>query len=94
MATKKTTYRVEHSSLDGRWSEGTIVSEADLRDYDVDRLKDLGAIRKATPDEEESNRVLEAREKTARVAAEEADRTPEEIEADVDAQSTTGNPVL
>lgn len=90
----ETEFRVLSTSLDGRWSEGEFVTAEDLRDYDTDRLLSVGAIRKATAEERDDRDLVLEREAAARRTAEEFDRTPAETEADVDAQSTSGNTVV
>lgn len=42
---------VEHASV-GAWSRGTVLTADDLKEVDRKRLLDLGAIRKATADDE------------------------------------------
>lgn len=94
------TYRVVHSSLDGRWSEGEYVRESDLttagddaKPLDVERLKRVGAIRKATAEEQEEFKVVEERREKAAAAADEAGLSGAERDAAIEAAITTGNPV-
>lgn len=99
---RATTYRVQHTTIDGLWNEGEFVAEGDLKrphptdpdktvPLDVKRLVDLGALRKATAEELQALDDLDVRETQAEKAADALGRTPAQAAQDVEAQSTSGN---
>lgn len=99
---RATTYRVQHTTIDGLWNEGEFVTEADLKrphptdpdrtvTVDHERLLSLGALRKATAEELEALDQIGVREKQAEAAAEDMGLSPAQTEAAIEAQSTSGN---
>jgi hypothetical protein len=88
-------YKVTFSSIQGRWTQNTIVSEdeilQELGQEGLDRLLGIGAIREVDDADLEHFNLLRDKEVAREAMSVEQGRTPQEVEADIRAMSETGD---